>query len=109
MKNAFLPYNRNGANFPRKINGKFAMLSRPSDDRHTELGDIFYSDSSDLEYWGRHSRVIAPISAWQIILLEIVSDSEYLTTFSGIEFWNVLVESCRFTAQYAEEHGKIIT
>jgi len=31
LENAFLPYNRNGVLFPRKINGKFAMLSRPSD------------------------------------------------------------------------------
>ena len=31
LENAFLPYNRNGVLFPRKINGNFAMLSRPSD------------------------------------------------------------------------------
>ena len=30
LENAFLPYNRNGVLFPRKINGKYAMLSRPA-------------------------------------------------------------------------------
>ena len=37
IENAFLPYNRNGVLFPRKINGKYAMLSRPSDTGHTPL------------------------------------------------------------------------
>lgn len=69
VENAFLPYNRNGVMFPRKINGKFAMLSRPSDTGHTAFGDIFYSESPDLEYWGHHRHVMAPAafeeSAWQ--------------------------------------------
>ena len=60
LENAFLPYNRNGVLFPRKINGKFAMLSRPSDTGHTAFGDIFYSESPDLEYWGHHRHVMAP-------------------------------------------------
>ena len=37
LENAFLPYNRNGVLFPEKINGNFAMLSRPSDTGHTPL------------------------------------------------------------------------
>ena len=69
LENAFLPYNRNGVLFPRKINGRFAMLSRPSDTGHTAFGDIFYSESPDLEFWGRHRHVMAPapfeLSAWQ--------------------------------------------
>ena len=69
VENAFLPYNRNGVLFPEKINGRFAMLSRPSDTGHTPFGDIFYSESPDLEYWGRHRHVMAPApfeqSAWQ--------------------------------------------
>lgn len=55
IENAFLPYNRNGVLFPRKINGKFAMLSRPmGQGMAVNYGDIFYSDSPDLTYWGRH-------------------------------------------------------
>ena len=56
--NPFLPYNRNGVLFPRKINDNFYMLSRPSDSGHTAFGDIFLSESKDLTYWGRH-RVVA--------------------------------------------------
>ena len=41
MENAFLPYNRNGVLFPRKVNGRYLMLSRPSDTGHTPFGDIF--------------------------------------------------------------------
>jgi beta-1,4-mannooligosaccharide/beta-1,4-mannosyl-N-acetylglucosamine phosphorylase len=46
--------------FPRKINGKYAMLSRPSDTGHTPFGDIFYSESPDMIHWGRHRFVMAP-------------------------------------------------
>lgn len=61
LENAFLPYNRNGVMFPRKINGKYAMLSRPSDVGHTPFGDIYYSESPDLTYWGKHRLVMATI------------------------------------------------
>ena len=69
LENAFLPYNRNGVLFPKKINGNFAMLSRPSDTGHTPFGDIFYSESPDMCFWGKHRHVMAPApfeqSAWQ--------------------------------------------
>ena len=65
MENAFLPYNRNGVLFPRKIEGKFAMLSRPSDTGHTRFGDIFYSESPDLTHWGHHRHVMSPTWGWQ--------------------------------------------
>jgi len=66
MENAFLPHNRNGVLFPRRINGRYAMYSRPSDTGHTPFGDIFYSESPDLVHWGRHRFVMAPIGwTWQ--------------------------------------------
>ena len=69
IENPFIPFNRNGVLFPRKINGRFAMLSRPSDNGHTAFGDIFYSESPDMEFWGRHRHVMSPaafeVSAWQ--------------------------------------------
>ena len=65
LENAFLPYNRNGVLFPRRIHGKFAMLSRPSDRGHTPFGDMFYSESPDLEYWGHHRFVMQPKDGWQ--------------------------------------------
>jgi beta-1,4-mannooligosaccharide/beta-1,4-mannosyl-N-acetylglucosamine phosphorylase len=65
MPNAFLPFNRNGVLFPRKINGKYAMLSRPSDNGHTPFGDVYYSESPDLHYWGYHRHVMSPTCGWQ--------------------------------------------
>lgn len=69
LENAFIPFNRNGVLFPRKINGNFAMLSRPSDNGHTPFGDIFYSETPDMTFWGKHRHVMAPApfedSAWQ--------------------------------------------
>ena len=65
LENAFLPYNRNGVLFPRRIGGNFAMLSRPSDTGHTPFGDIFYSESPDMQYWGKHRFVMAPAEGWQ--------------------------------------------
>jgi beta-1,4-mannooligosaccharide/beta-1,4-mannosyl-N-acetylglucosamine phosphorylase len=65
-ENAFLPFNRNGVLFPRRIGGRFAMLSRPSDSGHTPFGDIFYSESPDLTFWGKHRHVMGPIpGSWQ--------------------------------------------
>ncbi len=66
LENAFLPFNRNGVLFPRKINNKYAMLSRPSDNGHTPFGDIFYSESPDMIHWGYHRHVMAPLLiSWQ--------------------------------------------
>jgi beta-1,4-mannooligosaccharide/beta-1,4-mannosyl-N-acetylglucosamine phosphorylase len=60
MENAFLPFNRNGVLFPRRIKGKYAMLSRPSDNGHTPFGDIYYSESPDMVHWGCHRWVLGP-------------------------------------------------
>jgi beta-1,4-mannooligosaccharide/beta-1,4-mannosyl-N-acetylglucosamine phosphorylase len=65
MENAFLPFNRNGVLFPRRINGNFAMLSRPSDNGHTPFGDIYYSESPDMTFWGRHRFVMGANHGWQ--------------------------------------------
>lgn len=65
LENAFLPFNRNGVLFPRKINGNFAMLSRPSDSGHTPFGDIYYSESPDMTFWGKHRHVMSPSMGWE--------------------------------------------
>ena len=66
LENAFLPFNRNGVLFPRRIGGRYAMLSRPSDDGHTPFGDVFYSESPDLCFWGRHRHVLGTVpNSWQ--------------------------------------------
>lgn len=64
IENPFLPFNRNAVLFPRKIDGKFKLLSRPSDSGHTPFGDIFISESKDLEYWGKHRHVMGRGTAW---------------------------------------------
>ena len=65
LENAFLIFNRNGVLFPRKINGKYVMLSRPSDNGHTPFGDIFISQSPDMIHWGCHRHVMGRSSGWQ--------------------------------------------
>ena len=64
LENAFLPFNRNGVLFPRKINGNFVMLNRPSDNGHTPFGDIYLSESPDLTYWGKHRLVMKTSHYW---------------------------------------------
>lgn len=93
LENAFLPYNRNGVLFPKKINGNYAMLSRPSDTGHTAFGDIFYSESPDMEFWGRHRHVMSPAkfedSAWQCMKIgagpvPIETSEGWLLLFHGV-------------------------
>jgi beta-1,4-mannooligosaccharide/beta-1,4-mannosyl-N-acetylglucosamine phosphorylase len=58
LENPFIPFNRNGVLFPRRVGGNYLLLSRPSDSGHTPFGDIFLSESPDLTYWGRHRCVM---------------------------------------------------
>ena len=64
VENPFVPFNRNAVLFPRKINGMFTLLSRPSDSGHTPFGDIFLSQSPDMEFWGRHRHVMDKSGNW---------------------------------------------
>ncbi len=92
-ENAFLPFNRNGVLFPKKINGKYAMLSRPSDNGHTPFGDIYVSFSPDMKYWGEHRVVMktAPFeeSAWQCTKIgagpiPILTSEGWLMIYHGV-------------------------
>ncbi len=65
IENSYLPFNRNGVMFPRKINGDFVMLSRPSDTGHTPFGDIYLSHSPDMVHWGKHRLVMTTKGGWQ--------------------------------------------
>ncbi len=53
-----LPPQRNGVLFPRKVDGTYRLLSRPSDLAHTPFGDIFMSSSPDMRYWGDHCCIL---------------------------------------------------
>ena len=92
-ENAFLPFNRNGVLFPEKIDGKYTMLSRPSDNGHTPFGDIYISYSPDMKYWGEHRCVmkVTPFvdSAWQCTKIgagpiPILTDEGWLTFYHGV-------------------------
>ena len=90
LDNAFLPFNRNGVLFPRRIGDHYAMLNRPSDNGHTPFGDIFYSESPDLVHWGRHRHVMAPEPwTWASTKLgagptPIETDEGWLLFFHGV-------------------------
>ena len=69
------------------------MLSRPSDTGHTPFGDIFYSQSPDLEYWGRIVFVMGTYggdaSAWQSVKIgpgpvPIETDEGWLLIYHGV-------------------------
>ena len=47
--------NKNGALFPQKVNGRYAMLQRPY-----EGGSIWIAYSDDLTYWGASTVVMTP-------------------------------------------------
>jgi len=90
LDNAFLPFNRNGVLFPRRIGDRYAMLSRPSDTGHTPFGDIYYSESPDLVHWGRHRHVMAPVRrSWQATKIgagptPIETDAGWLLVYHGV-------------------------
>jgi beta-1,4-mannooligosaccharide/beta-1,4-mannosyl-N-acetylglucosamine phosphorylase len=96
-ENAFLPFNRNGVLFPEKFNGRYAMLSRPSDNGHTPFGDIYISFSPDMKYWGEHRCVmkVAPFeqSAWQCT--KIGAGSVPIRTSAGwLMFYHGVINTC---------------
>ncbi len=94
LENAFLPYNRNGVLFPRKINGKYAMLSRPSDTGHTPFGDIFYSESPDMCHWGCHRHVMGP-KRWSWQSTKIGAGPTPIETTEGwLLFYHGVLTSC---------------
>ena len=93
MENAFLPYNRNGVLFPRKIGSMYAMYSRPSDTGHTRFGDIFYSESPDLVHWGHHRHVMAPVGGWQAT--KVGAGPTPIETSAGwLMFYHGVLTSC---------------
>jgi beta-1,4-mannooligosaccharide/beta-1,4-mannosyl-N-acetylglucosamine phosphorylase len=90
LDNAYLPFNRNGVLFPRRIGDRYAMLSRPSDDGHTPFGDVFYSESPDLTHWGRHRHVMGTTKwSWESTKIgagptPIETDEGWLVLYHGV-------------------------
>ena len=93
LENAFLPFNRNGVLFPRKINGEYVMFSRPSDSGHTPFGDMYLSHSKDMTYWGKHRHVMAPDRGWES--KKIGAGPIPIETSEGwLVFYHGVLESC---------------
>ena len=90
LENPFIPFNRNGTLFPRRVNNKYLMLSRPSDSGHTPFGDIFLSESPDLKYWGNHRLVMkSGLNWWQGTKIgagpaPIETDKGWLMLYHGV-------------------------
>lgn len=89
IENAFLPFNRNGVMFPRKIGGNFMMMSRPSDSGHTPFGDIYISQSPDMTFWGKHRHVMSPSMPWESTKIgagpiPIETDRGWLIFYHGV-------------------------
>ena len=93
LENVVMPFNRNGALFPRKIGNNYAMYSRPSDSGHTPFGDIVYSESPDLLYWGKHRHVISPSGGWQSTKIG-AGPCPIETTEGWLVFYHGVLTSC---------------
>jgi beta-1,4-mannooligosaccharide/beta-1,4-mannosyl-N-acetylglucosamine phosphorylase len=94
LDNATIPFNRNGVLFPRKVNGLYQLLSRPSDNGHTPFGDIYLSQSPDLTFWGKHRKVMASgINWWQAT--KIGAGPEPIETTEGwLMFYHGVTKTC---------------
>ena len=94
LENPFLPFNRNAVLFPRKINGKFMLLSRPSDSGHTPFGDIFLSESPDMIYWGCHRHVMGKSNEWWEALKIGGGAAPIETTEGWLLFYHGVTSTC---------------
>lgn len=94
LENALLPFNRNGVLFPRRINGKYMMFSRPSDNGHTPFGDIFISQSPDMVHWGEH-RWVMGTKGWTWQSTKIGAGPVPIETPEGwLLFYHGVLTSC---------------
>ncbi len=94
LENPYLPYNRNAVLFPRKINGNYVMLSRPCDNGHTAFGDIFISESPDMEFWGRHRHVMGRSDNWWENLKIGGGAAPIETDMGWLIFYHGVVNTC---------------
>lgn len=94
LDNPFLPYNRNAVLFPRRINGNYVMLSRPSDSGHTPFGDIFLSESPDLVYWGKHRHVMGKSESWWETLKIGGGSTPIETSVGWLLFYHGVANTC---------------
>lgn len=95
---------RHAVLFPRKINGMYTMLSRPSDSGHTPFGDIFLSQSPDMEFWGRHRHVMSKSDRWWEGV-KIGGGAAPIETSEGwLLFYHGVTSTCNGFPQQIKEH-----
>lgn len=89
LPNAYPLYNRNAVLFPKKIDGKFGLLNRPTSRGHCTDGCICYSESPDMIYWGKHRHVMNPTTGWQGVKIgagpvPIETDEGWIMFYHGV-------------------------
>ena len=93
IKSISVPDNRNMVLFPEKIGGMYARLERPFPvySRGKDRFDIWYSQSPDLEFWGRSKLVLGvehvPYANDKIgpAAPPVKTDKGWLTTFHAVD------------------------
>jgi predicted GH43/DUF377 family glycosyl hydrolase len=55
--------NKGMALFPRRLHGKYAMISRIDNE------NLYFMDSDDIRYWDRARQIQAPKYPWQVMLI----------------------------------------
>ncbi len=91
LDNAFLPFNRNGVLFPRRIGGAATRCSAgraTTGTRRSATSSV--SESPDLVHWGRHRHVMATVPwTWQSTKVgagptPIETDEGWLLIYHGV-------------------------
>ncbi len=90
LENALPPKNRNGVLLPRKVEGRYALLHRPTDDGPGVFGSIFCSLSPDLVHWGQHRHVMSPVPGWDDTKVgagppPVLTDDGWLLLYHGVK------------------------
>lgn len=93
LEDATYPVARNGVLFPRKINGEYMLFVRPCDKGHTPYGEIYISHSRDLEYWGKHRFVMAPVNNWEMTKVG-AGPTPIETDMGWLVFYHGVITSC---------------
>jgi beta-1,4-mannooligosaccharide/beta-1,4-mannosyl-N-acetylglucosamine phosphorylase len=79
--------------FPKRFDGDYLLLSRPSDPGHTPFGDIFISRSKNLMDWGRHRFVMSGIQPWESTKIG-AGPIPIETTAGWLLFYHGVLTSC---------------
>jgi predicted GH43/DUF377 family glycosyl hydrolase len=75
--------NKGMAIFPRKINGRFAMLSRQDNE------SIYLMFSDNVHFWNEHTRLLSPAYPWELVQIgncgsPIETDAGWLVLSHGV-------------------------